>query len=42
MDHGIGDTDLYKVRFYASSNLINWNQTGEFGPLGDTRDLGVP
>ncbi len=28
--------DLYKVRFYASSNLINWNQTGEFGPLGDT------
>ena len=27
--------DQYKIAFYCSSNLIDWHETGEFGPLGN-------
>ncbi len=28
--------DLFKVRFYKSTNLKEWTQLGEFGDIGDT------
>ena len=28
--------DLYKVRFYKSTNLLDWTQASEFGRIGDT------